>query len=333
MSDAPNEPVEAADVPVPEVSAEVPEQSAPAQQPEGGANEQSEAPAAAEEAQYWPNDWREKMAEHYSAGNQKAYDRELRRLQRVTDPTAVYGSFREGESRWDQGGLIKMPTENSTDEEIAAYDRARGVPEEGSGYLDGLELSNGAVIGEQDLPIVEQFADVALEAGMEPGQFQAALEWYYSNQEQFANELDELDDNNRISNDQALREEFGGRRKGLENTVPMLFAQAPGGGDPGNEDSFMNNLFGGRLADGTRVIDSPDFNRWVFSMTDELHPRATLVESGAESGISIEEQLKEIRDFRRSDRHAYNRDEAMQQKERDLLTAQSKAQERERSRG
>jgi hypothetical protein len=332
MSDAPTEAVEGADAPVSEVSAEVSEQQPPAQQPASGSQEQPEAPAAAEEAPYWPQDWREKMAEHYSAGNQKAYDRELRRLQRITDPTAVYGSFREGEARWDQGGLIKVPGEGATDEEIAAYDMARGVPEEAAGYFENLELSNGVVIGDADMPMAEGFAEAAHEAGMDPYQFQAVLDWYYSNQEQFSNELDELDDQNRINNDQVLREEFGGRRKGLENSVPMLFAQTPGGGDPNNDASFMNNLFGGRLGDGTRIIDSPDFNRWVFSLTNELHPRATLVEYGAESGKSIEEQLKEIRDFRRSNRHEYNRDEAMQQKERDLLDAQMKAQERERSR-
>jgi hypothetical protein len=331
MSDAPTEPVEAADASVPEVPAEVPEQQPSAQQPASGTKEQQETPAPAADAPYWPEDWREKVAEHRAAGDRKIYEKELRRLERQT-PEGMWGSYRELEARYDQGGLIRVPGEDATDEEIAAYDKARGVPEDKAGYFDNLELSNGAVIGDADMPIVEQFAEAAHEAGMDPYQFKAALDWYYTEQAQLANELDELDDKNRATNEQVLREEFGGRRRALENSVPLLFSQAPGGGDPNSEGSFMNNLFAGRLADGTRIIDSPDFNRWVFSLTNELHPRATLVESGAESGKSIEEQLKEIRDFRRSNRHEYNRDEAMQQKERDLLDAQMKAQQRERSR-
>src|SRR5688572_24509645 len=37
----------------------------------------------------WPENWREKLAEHAAAGDKKRYNQELKRLQRITDPMGV----------------------------------------------------------------------------------------------------------------------------------------------------------------------------------------------------------------------------------------------------
>src|SRR3990167_6665836 len=56
---------------------------------------------------YWPEDWRQKMAEHASAGDKKAFEREMLRLARISDPAGVYGSYRELDAKFSSGGLVK----------------------------------------------------------------------------------------------------------------------------------------------------------------------------------------------------------------------------------
>lgn len=58
---------------------------------------------------FWKDDWRQKIAEHASAGNKKAYDKEMKRLERFTDPSALYGQYREAEAKLTSGTLMKVP--------------------------------------------------------------------------------------------------------------------------------------------------------------------------------------------------------------------------------
>src|SRR3990167_7669882 len=89
--------------PAPPPLAAPPPAPAPAQAPNGNgvppapAPAPSPAPAPQPEAAkpYWPEDWRQKMAEHASAGDKKAFEREMLRLARISDPAGVYGSYRE----------------------------------------------------------------------------------------------------------------------------------------------------------------------------------------------------------------------------------------------
>src|SRR5690606_21070207 len=79
-----------------------------------GADAEEEAKAKEEKADkdhkpYWPDNWREKLAEHIAAGDKKVYDKELKRLQRIADPSGIYGMYRELEGKFTSGGLVKVP--------------------------------------------------------------------------------------------------------------------------------------------------------------------------------------------------------------------------------
>jgi len=104
---------------------------------------------------YWPDDWREKAAEHISAGDKKIYDRELKRLSRITDPAGMYGMYRELEGKFSEGGLTKIPGPDASDDDRAAFWRQLGVPEKPEDYFDGLKLANDAVLGDLDKPVAE----------------------------------------------------------------------------------------------------------------------------------------------------------------------------------
>lgn len=269
----------------------------------------TEAEAAAKDAAskpYWPENWREKAAEHLSAGDKKAYDKELKRLQRISDPAAVYGMYRDLESKFTSGGLIKVPGKDAKPEDIAAYHKALGVPEKAEDYLKDLKLDNGAVIGDADKPLLQSVTAELHKAGATPAVVNTMVNWYYKQQEQAAANLDEADDAFRRESEQALKEELGASFKRKVNAIASLFASAPGGADVKNENSLFARLVGGRTADGRIIGNDPDVMRFLVSLVQEVNPAATVVEDGNQSGVSLDQEIAQIEKVMRTNRREYN---------------------------
>ena len=284
-----------------------------------------ESPPPKEPEGYWPEDWREKVAEHIAAGDKKAYDKELRRLQRVTDPAGIYGNYRELDNRLNGGGLIKVPGKDATPEEIADYHKALGVPEEAKDYLDNVQLQNGAVIGDADKPMLEGVLTAVHKAGATQPVVDAMVNWYYSLQEEQAAELDETDDAFQRESENVLKEELGPAFKRSINAIAPLFAIAPGGSDVSNDESLYARLMGGRMADGRVIGNDPDMVRFLIGLAHEVNPAATVTEDGDQSGKTIDGELAEIQKLRTENPKKYW-SESVQTRELELITAQQKLQ-------
>lgn len=274
---------------------------------------------------YWPADWREKAAEHLAAGDKKIYDKELRRLQRIADPASVYGLYREAEGRLTSGGLIKVPGKDAKPEEIAAYHKALGIPEKPEDYLKDVKLENGAVIGEDDKPLVDGVLSAIHKVGGTPQVAKAMLDWYYGEQEKQAADLDEADDSFRREAEAALKEEFGPSFKRSVNAIAPLFSTAPGGTDIANEGSLYARLMGGRTADGKVIGNDPDMVRFLIGLAREVNPAAAVTEDGDQSGKTLEAELADIQKLRTSDSKKYW-SAPVQARELELIAARQRLQ-------
>jgi len=253
---------------------------------------------------YWPTDWREKAAEHIAAGDKKAYDRELKRLQRITDPAGLYGAYRELDNRLNGGGLIKVPGKDAKPEEIANFHKALGVPEKAEDYLKDLKLENGAVIGDADKPMVAGFTEALHKSGAPPAAVQAAINWYYKQQEDAAAAIDQADDDFQRESQAALKEEWGPALKRELAGIKTLFKAAPGGADDKNPKSLYARLVSGRTADGKIIGNDPDMLRWLVSL---VTPAEKNVEEGIQNGMTLEAEKEKIEQIMRTDRPLYNK--------------------------
>jgi hypothetical protein len=284
--------------------------------------------ADADDKPYWPDDWREKMAKHRAGDDDKAYKKELKRLQNFASPEGVYGMGREAEAKLTSGKLIRRPEKDAKPEEIAEFHKAMGVPEDPKEYFTNLKLSNGAVVGEADKPFVDSFAQTVHKSGMTPEQFNTAMNWYYHQQEAQAAQMDEADDTHRITAERELKEEFGAQFKRRVNALPVLFQQAPGGADIKNEKSVYARLMGGRTSDGRLIGNDPDVIRWLDGLRAEVNPNATVAEDGTGTPQTVEDEITKIEAIMRTDRKTYNRDHAKRYGE--LLAIREKNQARAR---
>lgn len=297
--------------------------------PVGGA-EQPAPPAvdtpAAEPAPYWPADWQQKMAKEFGGDDDKAVDKELKRIQRLGDPSKIYGKMRELDSRFSAGGLVKVPGKDAKPEERAAFNKALGVPDKPEDYFQHITLDNGAVLGEADKPLATSFAASMHEAGAPPAVVNRALNWYFKGQEEAAAKLDQDDETFRIDSQRSLKEEFGPAFDRYRAGVAALFADAPGGANP-EGDSLFARLMSGRTADGRIIGNDPDVMRLLVGIARELHPTATATD---QANGSMVDRLAEIRKFKTDNPDEYDRDHKLQAEERELIDARLRMQGRGR---
>jgi hypothetical protein len=294
---------------------------------EAEAKAKEEADAKQPPKSDWPTNWREKLAEHYAAGDKKRYNQEIKRLQRITDPVGVYGMYRELEGKFTSGGMVKVPGKDAKPEDVAEFHKAIGVPEKPDDYLKEVKLENGALIGDADKPMLGEFASAMHKAGAPKNVMNAALNWYYQRQETMAAEMDEADDKFRRESEAALKEELGPAFKRQTNAIATLFSTAPGGADAKNPNSLYARLVGGRTADGRLIGNDPEVMRWLISVASDVNPIATVVEDGAAGVKSAEKELEELRAMRKTDKRKYYSD-PVQKREQELISALEKAQAR-----
>jgi hypothetical protein len=287
-----------------------------------GGNNEPPAPAPEPKA-YWPDDWRDKMADYLSAGDEKVKAKRLKQLERYVDPAAISAKAFELESKFSEGGLTKIPGKNATEAEIKAFQKAIGVPDEPKAYVENLKLPDGLTLGEQDKALASDFAAAMHKVGVPQGVMDAAYSWYLQNEEKRAAEIDRQDDENRRESQKLLKEEYGPAFQRNTHAISSLFAYAPGGADMNNDASLFNRLLAGRMADGKIIGDDPDMVRFLVAIAKEVNPVATVIEDGA-SGKGLDDEIAEIEKFMRTDRRAYDKDTNKQARYRELLAARDK---------
>lgn len=258
----------------------------------------------------WASDWREKMA----GGDEK----ELKRLARFQSPVDVYKSNRELEKKMS-AGPAKL-TADATPEQIAEYRKANGIPEKADGYLAA--LPKGLVIGDADKPIVEAFINRAHGKNAPPEVVADAIDWYYGEQERIATEQAAADKEFSLKSSDALREEWGAEFRGNINSITAFLDAAPAADDGTPLKDLMMNA---RLGDGTRLGDNPVALKWLARLAADANPAGFVSPSSGSSQIEgVTDEIAKIEGLMRTNRTAYNKDEKMQARYRQLLDAKEK---------
>lgn len=259
----------------------------------------------------FPDDWRQRLA-----GED---EKMLKRLERFPSVADLARSYRELEAKMRSGEAKASLPENPTEEQLASWRKENGIPEDPKGYLDA--LPDGLVVGDHDQGILNDFLEAAHSQNADPKMVGDFVGWYFDQQEQHLAGLAEEDRAYQAETIETLRAEWGADYKDNIRRYESMLESMPA--ELAGEDG--RNLKSARLADGTVLGDNPHFLRWMARMAEEQNPASTLVPAGTANTLgSINEQIAAIEKTMRTDRAAYNKDPAMQQRYRDLLTAQER---------
>lgn len=257
--------------------------------------------------QTWPDNWREL----YAGEDEK----KLGRLQRYASPNAALDGLIAAQNRISAGELKTALPENPTEEELKTWRTENNIPESPDKY--DLTFEDGFVIGDDDKPLIEGFTEMAHKANLMPDQVKEAIRWFYAEQEHQAEAQHDMDEEARKSSEDALRTEWGQDYRRNVNLVNGLLDTA----SEGLKDRFL----GGRLSDGTPIGSDPEALKFLIDLALQINPITTLVPAGTGDVIgSIEDEIATIEKTMREDRKAYNRDEKMQERLRQLYEARDR---------
>ena len=266
-------------------------------------------PAASAEPAPKPagDDWRTDMA---------GEDKELLGfLGRFHSKDAALKQFKKMNDDIRKGVYRKPLGENPSDDEIAAYRADFGVPDKPEGYLD--KLPDGLVVGEDDRPFIDKFLSAMHSSNAPASVTSAAIDAYYGIvEEQNAAEI-EANDNARRAGEDALRSEWGAEYRRNLNVVGNHLETLP--------EEVQGALLEGRGGDGVALMNNPHVLKWLASVALEANPLATVVPgAGANQAQAIGEEIATIENLMRTNRAAYNRDTAKQERLRELYGAREK---------
>lgn len=250
--------------------------------PGAAATAAAAAAAAAAGPAKFPANWREELA----AGDANV----LKDLQKYTDPNALYKSLRSLQADVSSGKLkavAQLPA-NATDEQKAEFRKANGLPEKAEAYVEKLALPDGVVIGDNDKPLINDFAKWAHDKGWPQSQFDEAVNWWHQAQGLAEQQILEADGDHKTAGMTALMQEWGpGDYKQNMNIVSTVLAGMP--------EEFRIELLASRTPSGQLVGNTIGFNKYLAEIGRQLNPAATLVSfNDANPGKTIENEIAQI---------------------------------------
>ena len=106
-----------------------------------------------------PEHWRQDAVDNMRLNDPDAAERELKRLERYKTPQDWLKATHEAAAKLRKGEVQSGLPENPTDEQIAEYREANGIPAEATGYE--LDLGEGVTLSEGDQSIIDAMTPLA----------------------------------------------------------------------------------------------------------------------------------------------------------------------------
>lgn len=265
-------------------------------------------PAEPKVEQKWPDDWREQLA-----GSDEKY---LKRLQRYNSPRDVANALVAVQTRISAGELRSSLPKDAKPEEIAKWREENGIPDKPEGY----DLKDIKVDAEYK-PLVDSFLKMGHQMHLPPETVKQLVNWRLTEakaeMDRRVTEQNQKDSDFARETEDDLRTEWGNEYRANLNRIDGLLAQAPQG--------VKDLLLGGRLSDGSALGSHPQVLRWLAGLARELNPAASVIGAGGEGAqATIDAEIERIEKVMKNDRAAYNADEKMQARLRDLYEARER---------
>jgi hypothetical protein len=262
------------------------------------------------------------------AGDDKAY---LKTLERYDSPAAVAKALRELRTKVDSGELKARPTppaDGAKPEELAAWRKENGLPENAGAFVAGLKLPDGVIPGKADEPLLSSFAEMAMGSNWDQQTYNKAVDWYYQMSDQLTAQRDQQDGTFFQESMRGLMQEWGPKEfEGNQQAIVNFMQLFP--------EDIRDNVLTARTPDGRMLGDHPLFNRAILMMAKEMNPAATILPAAAGGGLAaVDTRIAEIEGIMKNPATAdqYWRGDSgakMQEEYRTLLGARETMQKRQ----
>lgn len=259
----------------------------------------------------WPDDWRQRLSDKD--------EKELKQLERYASPADVWKKARELEKKVSAGELRSTSPfpDKGTPEEQNAWRKEMGIPEKPEAY--DLTLANGVVIGEEDKPLVDEFLKFAHANHTPQAAVKQTLEWFLGNyREGMEEKAAQAKAQRKQQAEDVLRKDWGADYRPNMTAIDNLLAA----------NISSNPELAQRIKNSIEI--EPEFAKLWANIARQVNPVSTLTGiDNTNMAQSITAEISKIETLMRANRAAYNKDEAMQQRYRELLDAQERMKGRQ----
>ncbi len=251
---------------------------------------------------YWPADWRDTV----SKGDAKI----LQRMSRYASPQAMAEALIAAQNRISAGELKPVLGKNPSADELKAWRADHGIPETADKY----ELKDIKIEG-MDPKLLGTVMEAAHASNQTPEQLQATMKAWTKISQDVAATRAESDIAVQKTSEDTLRAEWGNEYR---RNINLIHGMLDGAATPQLKDALLS----GRLADGTPIGSSPDALKLLVNLALIQNPTGIVVPgSEANQMQGIEDEIGRIEKVMNTNRSAYNKDEKMQARYRELLGA------------
>lgn len=239
----------------------------------------------------WPTDWRDQLAQ--AAGGADA----AKALARYQSPADVAKALLAAQQKIRSGEYKRAMPSSDNPEEVKAWRDEQGIPDSPEGYdipqIQGVDLANLDPATKAGIDVLrgglhkanlnkEQAATVSqafLELATKQTEMQAEAD---------AQRMDAVED--------ALRAEWGPEYRRNINMNGALLTQHFG--------NDMDAVLSARMPDGTRLADSPAFNKFLNNMA-RANGTDVMFDGDVKGGTSIDGRLAEIKQVMQTNINEY----------------------------
>ena len=234
----------------------------------------------------------------------------MKTLGRFASPKALYESYDQFRTKLSKGELkaITPFPEKGTAEQQAEWRTQNGVPADGKYEI---KLAQGLKFEEADQPFIDSMTKAAHAANVPASAVNAMANWFVSERRGRAEAQAEALNTLKRETEDTLRGEWGNDYRGHINRIQGLLDSTIPAADT-ELKALINNA----------IATNPTFARHYVQMALQLNPTGALPpgDSGSQEK-TLTDELKSIETVMRTKRGEYNKDEKMQARYRDLLTA------------
>lgn len=259
-----------------------------------------------------PDDWRSQAVDLLGEMDDSDRTKRLGQLERFTDLGSVLRSGFEAQDRIRKGEVSNGLPENPSEEQLAAWREANGVPATAADYE--LSLEEGLVLGEEDTGVLEGVFEVAHQYNIPTEAMSAMTNAMLKGREAVAQQMTSQDGMDEQNTTRQIREAWGSDYDVNINLIRGLVAKLPA--------TVREQFESARLADGRAVFNSPEMLVFFADMARELNPSATVVPGSNNPIQSIENEIAELES--KMGTEEWYKDKQMQQRYMDLLDAKAK---------
>lgn len=264
-----------------------------------------------------PLDWAS-LRDKYAKQDEKL----MKRLSRYSSVESALDALVAAQNKISSGAIKAQLSDKATPEQVAEWREQNGIPASPDGYE--LEIPETADLTEDGKKFVDGFLSAAHKANLQPGAAQTLFNEILEQQSAEAEAKLQQEDANRQVAEEELRSEWGSEYRLNSNLINNLLDTAPQG--------VKEEIFGGRLADGTPIAHSTTVMRWLATLAREINPISTVVPGSGESAEkAVQSEMDSLKGMMGDPESPYNKGPnryKLQARFEELVVAQQKHEKR-----